>query len=148
MIRPAERRDVAQIWAMIHELAEFERLTHAVTGNPELLERHIFEDRFCTVNVMEVDGNIVGYTLCVPIYSTFRTLPGLWLEDLYVKESQRGKGYGKALLTNLIESCKELKVGRLEWCVLDWNESAIHFYKAMGADVMPDWRSCRISFEV
>ena len=146
MIRSAVRADVSRIWELINELAEYERLTHAVTGNANSLEAHIFDDKFCSVNVLEVDGAILGYTLCVPIYSTFRTQPGLWLEDLYVTPTARKKGYGKALLANLIDFCKTNNLGRLEWSVLDWNESAIGFYRAMGADVMPDWRICRISF--
>ena len=147
MIRPAERKDVPQVWALINELADYERLTHAVTGNTELLEKHIFDDGFCIVFVKEIDGEVVGYTLSFPIYSTFRTLPGLWLEDLYVTPLMRGKGHGKELLTHLIEYCRERGLGRLDWSVLGWNEPSIQFYLAMGADVMPDWRICRISFE-
>lgn len=146
MIREAERRDVARIWALIQELADYERLTHAVTGNAELLEKHIFDDRHAIVFVFEVEGEVAGYTLSFPIYSTFRTLPGLWLEDLYVTPSARGKGYGKALLTHLIEYCKANKLGRLDWSVLSWNEPSIGFYQSMDAEVMPDWRICRLSF--
>lgn len=145
-IRPAERQDVARIWELINELAEYERLQSAVIGRADLLESHIFDQKLCQVTVLEEDGAVVGYTLCVPTYSTFRTQPGLWLEDLYITPSCRAKGYGKALLTSLTEQCRREGLGRLEWAVLDWNEPAIQFYKRMGADVMPDWRICRISF--
>jgi len=147
VIRQAERADVPRIWALIQELADYERLSHAVTGNVELLERHIFDDGHCLVFVFELDGEVVGYSLSFPLYSTFRTQPGLWLEDLYVTPSLRGKGYGKALLEHLMEYCREKGLGRLDWSVLSWNEPSIGFYQAMGAEVMPDWRICRVSFD-
>ncbi|MDR3689654.1 MAG: GNAT family N-acetyltransferase [Fimbriimonas sp.] len=146
MIRPAERKDVLRIWSLIGELADYERLAEFVTGNAEALERHIFDDRYCTVFVCEVEGEVVGYTLSFPIYSTFRTLPCVWLEDIYVTPSFRGRGFGKALLTNLIEYCRAHGFGRLDWSVLSWNEPSIQFYQSMGAEVMPDWRICRIAF--
>ncbi len=145
-IRPAARGDVASVWRLINELAVFEKLEHAIIGNGSDLEKHIFDDRLCQVTVFEEDGEVVGYTLCVPTYSTFRTQPGLWLEDLYVTPTCRGKGYGKALLSNLIDYCSQSGLGRLEWSVLDWNVSAIGFYEAMGADLLQEWRICRISF--
>jgi GNAT superfamily N-acetyltransferase len=146
VIRPAERKDIPRIWELIQELAEYERLTHAVTGNVDQLERHVFDDAMAIVFVFEVNDEIVGYTLSFPIYSTFRTLPGLWLEDLYVTPSHRCKGFGKALLTHLIAYCQVKGLGRLDWSVLSWNEPSIGFYQSMGAEVMPDWRICRISF--
>jgi GNAT superfamily N-acetyltransferase len=127
-------------------LAEYERLTHAVTGDAETLAKHVFDEERAIVFVYELGGEIIGYTLSFPLYSTFRTCPGLWLEDLYVTPSFRGKGYGKALLTHLIEHCRENGLGRLDWSVLSWNEPAVGFYQAMGAEVMPDWRICRLSF--
>ena len=146
MIRPAERKDVPRIWELINELADYEKLTHAVTGSAEALEKHIFDNKICWVNVYELDGIVIGYTLCFTVYSTFRTQPGLWMEDLYVTPLHRGKGYGKALITFLIEYCRENNLGRLEWSVLDWNISAIRFYESMGATLLEDWRMCRISF--
>jgi len=146
VIRPAERKDTPRIWSLICELAEYERLSHAVTGSLEALERHIFDDRYCSVFVYVEAGEVIGYTLSFPIYSTFRTLPAIWLEDLYVTPGHRGRGFGKALLTNLIEYCRANNYSRLDWSVLSWNEPSIEFYRSMGAEVMPDWRICRISF--
>ncbi len=146
MIRQAERSDIPRIWDLINELADYERLSHAVTGNVELLEKHVIDEKRCIVFVYEVDGVVLGYTLSFPIYSTFRTGPGIWLEDLYVTPDARGKGYGKALLTYLMDHCKENGYCRLDWSVLSWNEPSIGFYQAMGAEVMPDWRICRMSF--
>ena len=146
MIRPAERKDTTRIWELIQELADYEKLSHAVTGSADVLEKHLFDEKICRVFVFELDGVVIGYTLSFPTYSTFRTLPGMWLEDLYVTPEHRGKGFGKAMLNNLIDHCQNNHLGRLEWSVLDWNEPSIQFYKSMGADVMPDWRICRISF--
>jgi len=147
MVRPATRADIPRVWELVVELADYERLLDAVTGDAALLERHAIDEERIEVFVAEnPEGLVVGYTISFPSYSTFRTQPGLWLEDLYVTPSYRGHGYGKALLTNLIEFCREQGFGRLEWSVLDWNEPSILFYQAMGATVMPDWRICRVSY--
>jgi len=146
VIRPAERTDIPKIWALINELADYEKLSHAVTGSAESLERDVFDKPACTVFVYELDDEVIGYTLSFSTYSTFRTLPGVWLEDLYITPEHRGKGFGKQLMNNLIRHCSDHGLGRLEWSVLDWNEPSIQFYKAMGADVLPDWRICRVSF--
>lgn len=145
-IRPAERRDMSRIWALIQELADYERLSDTVTGNAALLERHVFDEGRAVVFVYELENVLVGYSLSFPIYSTFRTRPALWLEDLYVTPSARGNGIGKALLSHLFEYCRECGLARLDWSVLNWNEPAIGFYQSMGAEVMPDWRICRVSF--
>ena len=144
MIREATPADMQQVWQLINELAEFERLSHAVTGSLELLEQGLDKHFYCFV--CEQDEQIVGYCLGFNTYSTFRTLPGLWLEDLYVTPEQRGKGFGKAMLSFLMDWCRREGFGRLEWSVLDWNEGAIGFYQNMGATLLPDWRICRISF--
>ncbi len=145
-IRPAHRGDTARIWELIQELAEYEKLTHTLAGSAELLGRHVFDEYRAVVFVAECEGEIVGYSLSFPIYSTFRTRPALWLEDLYVTPKARGRGFGKALLAHLIAYCRECEVSRLDWSVLDWNTPAIEFYRAMGADLLPDWRICRMSF--
>jgi GNAT superfamily N-acetyltransferase len=95
--------------------------------------------------VAELDGKIVGYALFFWTYSTFLTKPGLWMEDLYVTPELRGQGLGQALLNAVIEHAGKVGAGRLEWSVLDWNVNAIQFYEKLGAEVMPDWRICRIT---
>jgi GNAT superfamily N-acetyltransferase len=97
--------------------------------------------------VAESGGIIVGYTISFCTYSTFRTQKGLWLEDIYVTPSHRGKGLGKAMLESLIEEARQEGLGRIEWSVLDWNQSAIDFYQRLGASVLPDWRICRFSLD-
>jgi len=146
VIRPATRADIRRVWDLVLELAEYERLSHAVTGSVVDLERHAFDERVVDVHVAEESGQVVGYSISFTSYSTFRAQPGIWLEDLYVSPEFRGKGYGKALLQNLMAVARAREAGRLEWSVLDWNESAIRFYEAMGATVLPDWKICRVSF--
>ncbi len=143
MIRPANREDVPRIWELVNELADYEHLP--TSGDADSLARHAFDENIVTTFVAEEAGRIIGYSISFPTYSTFRCLPGMWLEDIYVTPGCRGKGYGKALLMNLVEVCRNRGCARLEWSVLDWNEPSIRFYEAMGADVLPDWRICRVS---
>lgn len=143
-IREAKPRDLARIWELIQELAEFERLSHTVVGSPDLLKKHLFAWKVCGAFVAEEQGKIVGYCLFFRTYSTFRTQPGIWLEDLYVSPAFRRKGHGRALLQHLINVSREAGYGRLEWSVLDWNSDAIEFYRSMGADLLDDWRICRV----
>jgi len=92
-----------------------------------------------------VDGRVVAFALYFTNYSTFLSMPGLYLEDLYVQPQQRGSGLGQALLRHLAQIAVARAYGRFEWSVLDWNENAIAFYERMGATVMPDWRICRVT---
>jgi ribosomal protein S18 acetylase RimI-like enzyme len=160
-LRNAELRDVGAIVQLIRELAEFEQLTHLVQVTPEKLRPQLFGERpAAQALVVEsgdgklVDaktgeakptGEVIAFALFFTNFSTFLAQPGLYLEDLYVKPEHRGRGIGKALLTRLATLAVERDYGRFEWSVLDWNESAIRFYKGMGADVMPEWRICRVT---
>jgi len=147
-LRPAELRDVSAIVGLIRELAEFEKLTHLLQVTPEKLRPHLFGEKpVAEALVAESGGEVVAFALFFTNFSTFLAQPGLYLEDLYVKPSQRGRGIGEALLTRLGRIAAERGYGRFEWSVLDWNENAIRFYQRMGAAVMPDWRICRISGE-
>lgn len=147
-VRPAAPRDVPAIVGLIHELADFEKLSHLCQVNAETLAPHLFGDTpsvECVVG--EVSGAVVAFALFFPNFSTFLAKPGLYLEDLYVQPAHRGTGLGQALLAHLARVAAERGCGRFEWCVLDWNERAIRFYEGMGATVMPDWRLCRIAGE-
>ena len=97
--------------------------------------------------VGEVEGCVVAFALYFTNFSTFLGRPGLYLEDLYVQPAHRGTGLGKALLRHLGALALQRGCGRFEWSVLDWNQRAIDFYEKMGADVMPDWRICRLTGE-
>jgi len=143
VIREATRADIPRVWELILELAEFERLRHCVVGSLAELDRHY--ERAYWLHVAEVDGEVVGYALWFTNFSTFLTRPGLYLEDIYVSPSVRGQGIGKAMLHGLIETARSRGYGRVEWSVLDWNQSAIDFYRSQGADVLEDWRICRVS---
>ncbi len=147
-IRPATINDVGGIFQLIKALAQYENLTHQVTGTKEDLHEHLFGSRiYAEAIVTEVKpaGQIVGFALFFPNYSTFLTKPGIYLEDLFVLPELRRQGIGKAMLSYLGKLALERDAGRLEWSVLDWNESAIAFYQSMGAKVLPDWRTCRFS---
>jgi GNAT superfamily N-acetyltransferase len=145
-IRPATPLDVSHIHAMIVELAVFEKLEHLVVATEDLLHEGLFGERpACEAIIGEEDGVVVGFALFFHNFSTFLTKKGLYLEDLYVRQSHRGKGYGTQLLKRLAQIAVERNCGRFEWSVLDWNEPAIQFYKSMGADILPDWRICRLT---
>lgn len=146
VVRSAIAADVPTIFALIQALAEYEKLSHEVVGSPESLESHLFGDRpYAEALVAEVAGHGVGFALFFHNYSTFLTQPGIYLEDLFVLPEYRDRGIGKALITYLAQLAVERNCGRLEWSVLDWNAPAIAFYERMGADVLPDWRTCRVT---
>jgi GNAT superfamily N-acetyltransferase len=148
ILRPAVRADAAVLFDLIKALAEYEKLSHAVTGSVADLEKHLFGPRpFAEAILAELDGQAVGWALFFYNYSTFLTKPGIYLEDLFVLPEFRGRGIGKSLIVYLAQLAVDRDCGRLEWSVLDWNELAIGFYKRMGADVLPDWRICRVTGE-
>lgn len=145
-IRAAELRDVTAIVQLIRELADFEHLSHLLQVTPEKLRPHLFGERaLVEALVAESQGEVVGFALFLTNFSTFLAQPGLYLEDLYVRPDQRGRGVGEALLSRVGRLAVEREYGRFEWSVLDWNAPAIRFYEKMGATVMPDWRICRVT---
>ena len=145
-IRTAQPSDVAHIHAMIVELAVFEKLEHLVVATEAQLHDGLFGQRpSCEAIVGEDNGEVVTFALYFHNFSTFLTRKGLYLEDLYVKQAHRGKGFGRQMLARLAQIAVERDCGRFEWSVLDWNEPAIQFYKGVGADVMPEWRICRVA---
>ena len=145
-MRFAARADAPLLFDLIKALAEYEKLSDAVTGSAADLEEHLFGSRpFAEAILAECEGRVVGWALFFHNYSTFLTQPGIYLEDLFVLPDFRGQGIGKSLIVYLAQLAVERGCGRLEWSVLDWNELAIGFYKRIGADVMPDWRICRVA---
>ncbi|MFP4208509.1 MAG: N-acetyltransferase family protein [Wenzhouxiangella sp.] len=145
-LRWAEPGDEAGILGLIRELAEYERLAHEVTATPALLAEHLFgEDAVAEALLAEIDGEAVGFALFFRNFSTFLGRPGLYLEDLYVRQSQRGRGIGRALLGRLAELARQRGYGRMEWSVLDWNQPAIEFYQSLGAQAMSEWTVYRLS---
>jgi len=145
-VRPAVPGDVDRIVQWIRGLADYEKLSHEVEADPELLHRHLFgEPRFCEALVAERDGEPVGYCLYFHSYSTFLTKPGIFLEDLFVAPSHRRSGVGRTLLARLAELTVERGCARLEWAVLDWNEPALTLYRDVGAVPAADWTSYRLA---
>jgi GNAT superfamily N-acetyltransferase len=145
-IRPAQPDDVAAIFGMIYELAVFEKLEHMVVANEAMLHEGLFSAKPSAEAIVGVaDGEVVTFALFFHNFSTFLCRKGLYLEDLYVKQSCRGKGYGKQMLVALAKLAVERECGRFEWSVLDWNVNAIKFYESVGASLLPDWRICRVT---
>jgi GNAT superfamily N-acetyltransferase len=148
ILRFAEPADCSVLFELIQQLAEYEKLSHAVTGNIMALKEHLFgSPRYVEAILAEYAGEAVGFALFFHNYSTFLTKPGIYLEDLFVIPKYRRQGIGKALLSKLAQIAVERNCGRLEWSVLDWNESAQEFYRRMGASILDDWRICRVTEE-
>lgn len=146
ILRPAIKTDITAIFNLIKALAEYEKLSNMVTGNIDDLSNHLFGERpLIDVIVAELEGKLVGYTLFFYNYSTFLTKPGIYIEDLFVLPEYRGQGIGKSLVNAVAKLAIEKGCGRVEWSVLDWNAPAIVFYENIGADILPDWRICRLT---
>jgi GNAT superfamily N-acetyltransferase len=147
-IRKAIKEDVLLILDFIKKLAEYERLSHEVVATPADLDRYLFGDEKVAEVVIGYEGELpVGFALFFHNFSTFLGKPGIYLEDLFVIEEHRGKGYGTKLLAHLAAIAIERNCGRLEWAVLDWNEPSIEFYKSLGAKMMDEWIVNRMSGE-
>ncbi|WP_066378632.1 MULTISPECIES: GNAT family N-acetyltransferase [unclassified Anabaena] len=148
IVRFAEPADSTTLFDLIKGLAEYERLSHAVTGDASALAEHLFgSPRYIEALLAEYKGKAVGFALFFYNYSTFLTKPGIYLEDLFVLPEYRRQGIGKALLSKVAQIAVAKGCGRLEWSVLDWNESAQAFYRRMGASILDDWRICRVTEE-
>lgn len=144
-IRPARPGDEHALFGLIQALAEYEKLSDLVTGSAEKLARDLFGPRpAAEALLVEPDQRPVAFALFFQNYSTFLTQPGLYLEDIFVLPEYRRRGIGKALLGRVAQIAKDRGCVRLEWSVLDWNVSAIGFYRSLGASVLPDWRLCRV----
>lgn len=146
VVRPARPDDAALIYALVRELAEYEKLLGDVDATEDQLARALFsaEPRvFC--DIAEWDGEPCGFALWFMNFSSFRGRHGIYLEDLFVRPSHRGRGIGKALLVNLAKRCVEKGWTRFEWSVLDWNAPSIAFYKSLGAAILDEWKICRVT---
>jgi GNAT superfamily N-acetyltransferase len=145
-IVPAQASDVPVILEMIKSLAEYEQLSHEVVATEDDLRQSLFGPRPAAEVVLAYAGDApIGFALFFHNFSTFLGRHGLYLEDLFVVPEWRGKGVGKQLLAHIASIAESRKCGRMEWAVLDWNESAIAFYRRMGAHVLDEWRVCRLT---
>ena len=146
MIRRALPADVPAIYAMVRELADYERSLGEVTATEELLRTCLFgPEPAVFAHVAQEEGEVVGFALWFLNYSTWLGKHGIYLEDLYVTPRMRGRGLGRALLAELAGICVERGYGRLEWWVLDWNSPAIGFYASLGATAMDEWTVFRLT---
>jgi len=147
-IRPATPDDIPEILALIRELAEYEREPASAVATADDLMRDGFTEpkRFHCL-MAEADGKIAGFALYFYNYSTWRGHAGIYLEDLFVRPAQRGKGIGKALLSSVAAVAVNEGCPRLEWAVLDWNKPAIDFYESVGAVGLTEWTIMRVSGE-
>ena len=144
----ATEADLPLVLDFIRGLAEYERLAHEVVATEEKLRATLFGPRpYAECVIARWDGAPAGFALFFHNYSTFLAQPGIYLEDLFVKPEMRGKGIGRSLLRHLARLTQERNCGRLEWSVLDWNESAIGFYKSLGAVPLDDWTIFRMRGE-
>ncbi len=145
-IRPAAPADVPLILSLIRELAVYEKLADQVSATEVDLKTALFGARpHAECVIAELGGKPAGFALFFHNFSTFLAKPGIYLEDLYVKQELRGKGVGRALLAHLASLAVRRGCGRFEWAVLDWNEPAIGFYKSLGAKMMDDWKINRLT---
>lgn len=146
VIRHATAADCGLILQFIRDLADYEKLSHEVVASESSLQTHLFGDQpSAEVLIGEHQGTAVGFALYFHNFSTFLGKPGIYLEDLFVSPGQRGHGFGKALLTCLANIAVQRECGRLEWCVLDWNQPAIDFYQSLGAKNMQGWNINRVT---
>jgi GNAT superfamily N-acetyltransferase len=144
-IRSASEADIAELLAMIRELAAYEQLSHAVVATEDDLRRALFgEARSADALLAFADSEPAGFALYFSTFSTFVGRPGLWLEDLFVRPKFRRRGIGLGLFRRVAEIARGRNCGRMEWAVLDWNTPAIDFYRRLGAVPLSDWTTFRL----
>ena len=144
-VRTAQPGDVPDVLALVRELATYEREPDAVETTGQMLHDALFgPSPVASCHVAVLDGQVVGMALWYVTFSTWKGVPGLWLEDLFVRESARGTGLGRALLQTLAAVCVERGYARFEWWVLDWNAPAIGFYASLGAVPQDEWTVHRV----
>jgi ribosomal protein S18 acetylase RimI-like enzyme len=145
MIRSAVQADVATLVELIHDLADYERSPGLVKVDPRLLHAALFGPSPAVfAHVAEEEDRILGIAVWFLSYSTWTGRHGIYLEDLYVRPEARSRGIGRALLTELASIAKRSGYERVEWSVLNWNESAIRFYRSLGAVPMDKWTGYRL----
>ncbi|WFF72235.1 GNAT family N-acetyltransferase [Proteiniclasticum sp. QWL-01] len=143
--RYATESDVPLILDFIKKLADYERMADEVIATEDLLNEWLFERNKAEVLFLVVEEKEVGFALFFHNFSTFLGRAGIYLEDLFVLEEHRKKGYGRAILRKLAQIARERGCGRLEWWCLDWNKPSIDFYRSLGAQPMEDWTVFRLS---
>lgn len=146
-IRISSFQDAELILELIRELAAYEKLEDRVTATIQDVKNTLFSDSpNAHVLIAEENGEAVGFVLYHTSYSTFLCKYCIHIEDLYVREEHRGKGYGEGLVKRVCEIAYENDCGRVDWLVLDWNQPAIEFYKHIGAEELSEWKVFRLNY--
>jgi len=135
------------LFGLILELAEYEKLAEAVTGDPEVLRRTLFEQRAAEALIVELGGETIGYAIFFTTFSSFECRSGIWIEDIYVRPGKRRDGIGRAVMEHIAALALERGHVRLEWTALDWNEPALRFYEKLGAVQLGDWVTHRLDVD-
>ena len=143
-IRPASEADVEVLFDLILELAAYEKLSDAVSGDAEVLRHSLFERKAAEALLFEARDEYVGYAIFFTTFSTFECRSGIWLEDVYVRPEHRRGGIGREVMEYLAKLARDRGHVRLEWCALDWNEPALNFYAKLGAKRLDDWKILRL----
>lgn len=146
-IRPAAEADCELLFALILELAEYEKLGDKVAGDPEVLRRTLFEQRAAEALIIELGGEPVGYAIFFTTFSSFECRSGVWIEDVYVRPQKRRGGIGRVAMEHIAALALERGHVRLEWTALDWNEPALRFYEGLGATRLGDWITHRLELD-
>jgi GNAT superfamily N-acetyltransferase len=146
IIRRARPDEAGLVLSLVRELAEYEKLLHEVEATEAMISEALFGSHprlFC--DIAEWNGEAAGFAVWFINFSTFSGRAGIYLEDLFVRPAQRGKGIGKALLSHLARQCVANGRSRLQWSVLDWNTPSIEFYKSLGAVMLDEWTLCKVA---
>jgi GNAT superfamily N-acetyltransferase len=147
MIRPANTQDIQAIFKLIQELASYERAPEQVINTPEQLHIDLFVDQICSALVaINEEEEVIGFALYYISYSTWKGRC-IYLEDFYVQENERKKGYGQALFDQVVHIAQQMGVKRMDWQVLEWNHTALNFYRRNHALLDPEWINGRLFFE-
>ena len=145
-LKLAEKSDLSVIYRFVKEMAEYEKLSHELVATEESLENALFGiNKVIEIVLGYYDEQPVSFAVFFKNFSTYLGKPGLYLEDLFVIPEMRGKGFGKTLITFLAKLANDRGYGRFEWIVLDWNKTAIEFYKSIGANPMKEWIINRVT---
>lgn len=144
-LRETSENDLSLILGFIKEIAEYEKLSHAVDVTEESLKKYVFEKRRAEVLIVEKDENPIGYVVYFYNFSTFTGTSGLYLEDVFIRSEYRGMGLGKEIFKILGKLAREEGCKRMEWVCLNWNEPSKKFYKGLGAISMDEWTTFRLT---